>query len=48
MAGMSAGWPYRLTGMIAFVRSVMAASTCATSIVKSRSSMSTNTGRAPV
>ena len=31
---MSAGWPYRCTGMMALVRGVIAASSCAGSIVK--------------
>ena len=43
-----AGWPYRCTGMIAFVRSVIAASTEAGSRVKSSSAMSAKTGVAPV
>ena len=42
---MSAGWPYRCTGMIALVRGVIAASICAGSIVNDAGSMSTNTGR---
>ena len=45
---MSAGWPYRCTGMIALVRSVIAASIAPRSIVKVRGSISTNTGVAPV
>ncbi len=45
---MSAGCPYRCTGTIAFVRGVIAASSCDESMVNVRGSMSTNTGVAPV
>ena len=44
---MSAGWPYRCTGMMAAVRDVTAASTAAGSIVPLSSSTSANTGVAP-
>ena len=45
---MSAGCPYRCTGMIAAVRGVIAASVAAGSIVRRSGSMSANTGLAPV
>ena len=45
---MSAGCPYRCTGMTPTVRSVTAASTAAGSRQKKSGSMSTNTGVAPV
>jgi hypothetical protein len=44
MASMSATWPYRLTGMMAFVRGVIAASISAASMLQVSGSMSTNTG----
>ena len=44
---MSAHWPYRLTGMIARVRGVIAASICDASMLQVSGSMSTNTGFAP-
>jgi hypothetical protein len=44
---MSATWPYRLTGMIALVRVVMADSSNLASRLQLSGSMSTNTGRAP-
>ena len=44
---MSAHWPYRLTGMMARVRGVMAASMRAASIRPVSGSTSTNTGRPP-
>ena len=47
MASMSHTWPYRLTGMIARVRAVIAASIFEASIRQVSGSMSTNTGRAP-
>src|SRR5476649_189207 len=45
---MSAGWPYKCTGMIAFVRDVIARSRRDGSIVNDRGSTSTNTALAPV
>ena len=47
MASMSAHWPNRCTGMIAFVRGVIADATAAGSRLKLTGSMSTRTGRAP-
>ncbi len=44
---MSAGWPKRCTGMMAFVRVVMAGRICRTSTLYVARSMSTNTGVAP-
>ena len=44
---MSAGCPYRCTGMIAAVRGVIAAAVAAGSIVRRSASMSANTGVAP-
>ena len=44
---MSATWPYRLTGMIALVRGVMAASINDASMLQVSGSMSTNTGTPP-
>ncbi len=44
---MSATWPYRLTGMIAFVRGVSAASISDASMLQVSDSMSTKTGLAP-
>jgi predicted anti-sigma-YlaC factor YlaD len=44
---MSAHWPNRLTGMIARVTAVMAASILVASILKVRGSISTKTGFAP-
>ena len=44
---MSATWPYRLTGMMARVRSVMAASISRASILQLSGSMSTKTGLPP-
>jgi hypothetical protein len=46
-AAMSATWPYRLTGMSAFVRGVIFASTRAASMLQVSGSTSTNTGLAP-
>ena len=47
IAFMSAHWPYRLTGMMARVRGVIAASTNDASISAVSGSMSTKTGFAP-
>ena len=47
MASMSATWPYRLTGMMALVRGVIAASISAASMLQVSGSTSTNTGVAP-
>ncbi len=47
IGSISAGWPYRCTGTIAFVRLVIARSSCAGSIVNVFGSMSTKTARAP-
>src|SRR5665213_1793612 len=47
IASISAGWPYRCTGMIPTVRRVIAASIAAGSIVKVLSSVSANTTLAP-
>ena len=47
-AGRSAGWPKMCTGMIARVRSVIAASAAAGSRQNVSGSMSANTGVAPV
>src|SRR5262249_28684557 len=44
---MSTGSPAKCTGMIARVRSVMAASACSRSVLRESSPTSTNTGRAP-
>ncbi len=44
ISSMSATWPYRLTGMMARVRGVMAASISAASMLQVSGSMSTNTG----
>ena len=44
---MSAHWPYRLTGMIARVRGVIAASISDASMLQVSGSMSTNTGTPP-
>ncbi len=44
---MSAGWPYRCTGTIAFVFGVIFSSMRVTSMLLVRGSMSTNTTRAP-
>ena len=47
MASMSAGWPYRCTGMMAQVRGVIAASMRCGSMLWVCSSGSTGTGVAP-
>ena len=47
MSVMSATWPYRLTGMIARVFGVIAASIRRGSMLQVSGSMSTKTGRAP-
>ena len=47
MASMSATWPYRLTGMMALVRGVIAASMRDASMLQVSASTSTNTGVAP-
>lgn len=47
MASMLATWPYRLTGMMARVRGVMAASIRPASMLAVSGSMSTNTGTPP-
>lgn len=47
IASMSAGWPYRCTGMMPTVRGVIAASIAAGSIVNVASSVSQNTTVAP-
>ena len=44
---MSAAWPNRWTGRMAFVRAVTASATCCGSIFKVRGSISTKTGSAP-
>ncbi len=44
---MSAGWPWACTAMIAWVRSVISASTSVLSRVNVRGSTSQNTGSAP-
>ena len=45
---MSAGWPYRCTGMIARVRGVIARSTASAVMLCVAGSGSTGTGAAPV
>src|SRR5689334_15763029 len=47
IASMSAGWPYRWTGMMPFVLGEIAASTCSGSRHQVAGSTSTNTGSAP-